>query len=120
VADAGGGGDAGAVAGSAASAALLLTAAAMLALRGAGMLLAGTLRPDHPLIRWATAVSQAVLAAFVTLAVIAPSGALASLPLPARLLALAAGLAAHAAFGGRMLVSLAAGLAVLLGARALL
>lgn len=104
----------------AATAPLLLTAAAMLALRGAGMLLAGTLRPDHPFIQWAAAVSQAVLAAFVTLAVIAPAGALATLPLAARLAALAAGLAAHAATGGRMLPSLGAGLAALLLVRALL
>lgn len=99
--------------------ALVLTAAAMLALRGAGMLLAGTLRPDHPFIRWASAVSQAVLAAFVALAVIAPAGALAGLPLAARLAGLAAGLAAHAASGGRMLPSLGAGLAALLLVRAL-
>ena len=103
-----------------ATAALLLAAAAMLALRGGGMLLAGTLRPDHPFIRWATAVSQAVLAAFVALAVIAPTGALAGLPLPARLAALGAGLAVHAASGGRMLPSLGAGLAALLLARAAL
>ena len=106
--------------GDAATVALLLAAAAMLALRGAGMLLAGTLRPDHPFIQWAASVSQAVLAAFVTLAVIAPSGALASLPFPARLAGLAAGVAAHAASGGRMLPSLGAGLAALLAARALL
>ena len=104
----------------AAGAALLLAAAAMLALRGAGMLLAGTMRPDHPFIQWAAAVSQAVLAAFVVLAVIAPAGALASLPLAARLAALAAGLAAHAASGGRMLPSLGAGLAALVLVRALL
>jgi Branched-chain amino acid transport protein (AzlD) len=114
VADAAGSG------GAAATVALLLAAAAMLALRGAGMLLAGTLRPDHPFIRWAASVSQAVLAAFVTLAVIAPTGALATLPLPARLLALGAALAAHTASGGRVLPSLGAGLAVLLAARALL
>jgi hypothetical protein len=106
--------------GGAATAALLLAAVAMLALRGAGMLLAGTLRPDHPFIRWASAVSQAVLAAFVVLAVIAPAGALAGLPLPARLAALAAGLAVHAASGGRMLPSLSAGLLALLLVRALL
>ena len=92
----------------------------MLALRGAGMLLAGTLRPDHPFIQWAAAVSQAVLAAFVALAVIAPAGALATLPVAARLAALAAGLVVHTAFGGRMLPSLGAGLATLVLARALL
>lgn len=102
------------------TAALLLAAAAMAALRGGGMLLAGTLRPDHPFIRWATAVSQAVLAAFVALAVVAPTGALSGLPLPARLAALGAGLAVHAASGGRMLPSLGAGLAALLLVRAAL
>ena len=56
------------------------------------MLLAGALRPDHPFIRWAAAVSQAVLAAFVVLAVVAPAGGLAGVPLPARLAGLAAGL----------------------------
>ncbi len=106
--------------GGAATAPLLLAAAAMLALRGAGMLLAGALRPDHPFIRWASAVSQAVLAAFVVLAVVAPAGALATLPLPARLAGLAAGLAVHAATGGRMLPSLGAGLLALALARALL
>src|SRR5215213_1387002 len=106
--------------GGAATAALLLAAAAMLALRGAGMLLAGAMRPDHPFIRWAAAVSQAVLAAFVVLAVVSPAGALAGVPWPARLAGLAAGLAAHAATGGRMLPSLGAGLGALLLVRALL
>ena len=106
--------------GAAATAALLLAAAAMLALRGGGMLLAGTLRPDHPFIRWAAAVSQAVLAAFVGLAVIAPTGALAGVPLPARLAALASGLLVHAATGGRVLPSLSAGLAALAAVRAAL
>ena len=105
-------------AGGAATVALLLAAAAMLALRGAGMLLAGAMRPDHPFIRWATAVSQALLAAFVVLAVIAPSGSLAGLPLAARLAGLAGGLAAYAVSGGRMLPSLGAGLAVLVVVRA--
>jgi branched-subunit amino acid transport protein len=114
VAEPGGGG------GGSATAALLLAAAAMLALRGGGMLLAGTMRPDHPFIRWAAAVSQAVLAAFVVLAVIAPAGGLAAVPLPARLAGLAAGLAVHAASGGRMLPSLGAGLAALLLVRAAL
>jgi hypothetical protein len=105
-------------AGGGATVALLLAAAAMLVLRGAGMLLAGAMRPDHPFIRWATAVSQALLAAFVALAVIAPAGTLAGLPLAARLAGLAAGLVAYAVSGGRMLPSLGAGLAALLLVRA--
>jgi len=64
---------------------LLAVALASQGLRLAGMLLAGTLRPDHPFIRWAAAVAQATLAAFVVLAVVAPSGAVALLPWPARL-----------------------------------
>jgi len=104
----------------AAGTALLLAAAAMVGLRGGGMLLAGTLRPDHPFIRWAAAVSQAVLAAFVVLAVIAPAGGLAGVPLPARLAALGTGLLVHTRSGGRLLPSLGAGLAALLLARAVL
>ena len=65
---------------------LLLAAAAMLLLRGLGLLVAGALRPDHPLIAWAAAVSQATLAAFVALAVVAPSGAVAGIPLAAGVL----------------------------------
>lgn len=64
---------------------LLVVALASQGLRVAGMLLAGSLRPDHPFIRWAAAVAQATLAAFVVLAVVAPSGAVATLPGPARL-----------------------------------
>lgn len=68
--------------------ALLLSAAAMLALRAVGLLLAGALRPEHPLVAWAAAVSQATLAAFVALAVAAPGSAAASVPMAARLAAL--------------------------------
>ena len=53
-------------------------------------------------------------------AVIAPTGSLAALPLAARLAGLAAGVAVHAAAGGRMLPALGAGLAVLLLVRAAL
>jgi hypothetical protein len=63
--------------------ALALSALAMLALRAAGLLVAGALRPDHPLVAWAAAVSQATLAAFVALAVAAPGGAAAAVPWPA-------------------------------------
>jgi hypothetical protein len=54
------------------------------------------------------------------LAVIAPAGAVAAVPLPARLAGLAAGLGVHAATGGRALPSLGSGLAALLLARAAL
>ena len=63
----------------AADLALGLTALAMLALRAAGLAVAGALRADHPFVAWATAVSQATLAAFVVLAVVAPpAGAMAA------------------------------------------
>lgn len=100
--------------------ALLLTAGAMLVLRAGGLLVAGALRPDHPLVQWATAVSQATLAAFVALAVVAPGGALAAVPLPARLAGLVAGLLGAWLFGGRLLPSLVLGLAVLVAVRAVL
>jgi len=100
--------------------ALLLTALAMLALRAAGLLVAGALRPEHPFILWASAVSQAVLAGFVALAIAVPGGIAATVPLPARLAGLAAGLLAFAALRGRLLPALGAGLAALLGVRAVL
>ncbi len=100
--------------------ALLLTAGAMLALRAAGLAVAGALRPDHPFIAWAAAVSQAVLAAFVVLAVVAPTGVLAEVPLAARVAGLAAGLVAYAVLRGRLLPSLLCGLAALAATRALL
>lgn len=100
--------------------ALLLTAGAMLALRAAGLAVAGALRPDHPFIAWAAAVSQAVLAAFVVLAVVAPTGVLAEVPLAARVAGLVAGLAGYAVLRGRLLPALLCGLAALAATRALL
>lgn len=99
--------------------ALALTALACFTLRALGVLLAGSLRPDHPVIAWATAVSQATLAAFVTLAVAAPSGALASVPFAARLAGLTVGLVAYLKGGRRLLPALLAGLAALMLVRAL-
>jgi hypothetical protein len=64
----------------AADIALALTALACLLLRSAGVWLAGGLGADHPVIAWATAIAQATLSAFVMLAIIAPSGALADVP----------------------------------------
>ncbi len=99
--------------------ALVLTAAAMLLLRAAGLGVAGRLRPDHPFIAWAAAVSQATLAAFVVLAVLAPGGAMALVPAPARGAGLAAALLAFALLRARLLPSLGAGLLALMLVRAL-
>ena len=97
--------------------ALALTALAMLGLRLAGLAVAGALRPDHPFIAWAAAVSGATLAAFVVLAVAAPGGVLATVPLPARLAGLAGGLAGYALLRGRLLPALLCGLAALAAVR---
>ncbi|WP_372616758.1 hypothetical protein [Falsiroseomonas sp.] len=94
--------------------ALGLTVLAMLGLRGTGMLLGGALRPDHPFIAWAAAVSLATLAAFVVLAIATPGGLLATVPWPARLAGVAAGVLGWRLFGARMLPTLLAGLAGLL------
>jgi hypothetical protein len=99
--------------------ALLLTAGACLGLRLAGVWLAGGLTADHPAIAWATAVAQATLAAFVTLAILAPAGALAEVPLAARLAGLGVGVAACLAMQKRMLPALIAGLVAMLLVRAL-
>ncbi len=98
--------------------ALGLTALAMLGLRAAGLAVAGALRPDHPFIAWAAAVSQATLASFVVLAVVAPGGVLATVPGPARVAGLVVGLGAYAALRGRLLVALVAGLGALVVVRA--
>ncbi len=100
-----------------ADAALALTVGIGLALRGVGLLLGGALRPDHPAIAWASAVSVATLAAFVTLAIAAPAGLLATVPWPARLAGLAAGGLAYGGLGRRLLPAMAAGVAGLLLAR---
>ncbi|MBU8537009.1 hypothetical protein [Falsiroseomonas tokyonensis] len=102
-----------------ADAALAFTIGIGLALRGCGLLLGGALRPDHPAIAWASAVSVATLAAFVTLAIAAPAGLLATVPLAARLAGLAAGFLAFRLLPGRLLPAMGAGLAALLLARAL-
>ena len=97
--------------------ALALTVLAGLGLRGAGLLLGGAMRPDHPVIAWASAVSVATLSAFVVLAIVAPVGLLATVPWPARLAGVAAGAIGWRLAGGRLLPALLAGLAGLLLAR---
>ena len=96
--------------------ALALTAAAMIALRGAGLLLGGMLRADHPAIAWAAAVSLATLAAFVVMALVAPTGLLATVPGPARLAGVLAGALAWRLSRGAMLPALGAGVLGLLAA----
>ena len=100
--------------------ALVLTALACLALRLAGVVLAGGFAADHPLIAWATAVAQATLAAFVALAIVAPSGALADVSLAARLAGLGVGVAVCLGYGRRLLPALVAGIATMLAVRATL
>jgi hypothetical protein len=94
--------------------ALALTVAAMLTLRGAGLLLGGVLRPDHPAIAWAAAVSVATLAAFVVLAIAAPTGLLATVPWPARLAGVLGGALGWRLFRGALLPALLMGLAGLM------
>jgi hypothetical protein len=100
--------------------ALLLTVLAMLGLRGAGLLLGGVLRPDHPVIAWAAAVSMATLSAFVVLAVAVPSGLLATVPWPARLAGVAVGALAWRLARGGLLVPLLAGVGAVLAVSVLI
>ena len=100
--------------------ALLLTALVCLALRLAGVWLAGGMSVEHPAIAWATAVAQATLAAFVALAIVAPAGALAEVPLAARLAGLGVGVAVCLGFRRRLLPSLLAGLVAMLLIRTML
>lgn len=100
--------------------ALLAVALACQGLRALGLLLAGPLRPDHRFIRWAASVAQATLAAFVVLAVAAPTGALAAVPWPARLAGAGVAVAMALWAGDRIVASLLAGLAATLAAWSLL
>jgi hypothetical protein len=97
--------------------ALALTIGVGLLLRGVGLWLGGALRPDHPLIAWASAVSVATLACFVTLAIAAPAGLLATVPPGARLAGLAGGALGWRVSRGRLLPAMLGGLAALLLAR---
>lgn len=91
--------------------ALLAVALAGQGLRALGLVLAGPLRPDHPFIRWAASVAQATLAAFVVLAVVAPTGALAGVPGLARLVGAAVALGVLVLPGAdRLLLALLSGL----------
>lgn len=90
--------------------ALLLLILACLVLRAAGLLVAGRLRPDHPFVRWAASVALATLAAFIAAAVVAPTGMLASIPFPARILGLVVAIGWMLRRGG-LLGPLVAGLA---------
>lgn len=90
--------------------ALILLILACALLRAAGLLVAGRLRPDHPFVRWAASVALATLAAFIAVAIVAPSGMLASIPFAARLLGLAVAVGWMLWRGG-MLAPLLAGLA---------
>ena len=95
--------------------ALVLTIAIGVALRAAGLILGGVLRVDHPAIAWASAVSVAILACFVALALVAPTGLLAGVPWPARLAGVVAGGVACCLLG--LLPAMLAGLGALLLAR---
>jgi len=97
-------------------ASLLTAALAMLLLRAAGLALAWRLPPSHPAIAWATAVSEAALAAWVVLALVSPG----SWPVLARLIGVAAGLAASLASGRLLLPGMAAGLGALWAADTIL
>jgi hypothetical protein len=88
---------------------LLIVAGGGLALRIGGLVLARGLTAQHPVIAWATAVSQATLAAFVLFAFLAPSGPLAAVPVSARLAGVALGLLVMWLAKGRLLPGLAAG-----------
>jgi hypothetical protein len=88
---------------------LLLLAGGGLALRLSGLMLARGFSAQHPLIAWATAVSQATLAAFVLFAFLAPAGPLAAVPLFARVAGVGLGLLVLWLAKGRLLPALAAG-----------
>lgn len=93
--------------------ALLLLVLACAGMRGAGLLVAGRLGADHPFVQWAASVALATLAAFVILAVVAPTGSLTLIPWPARVAGFCAAMGVLAWRGG-LLAPLMAGLAATL------
>ncbi len=90
---------------------LLWLIAGCAALRALGLALAGRMGAEHPLIRWAAAVAMATLAAFVAQALLVPGGALALLPLQARLGGMAAA-GAMLCWRGGLLLPVLAGVAM--------
>ncbi len=70
---------------------------------------------DAEILVWVRAVASALLAAVVAKIVLAPGGALAGVPLPGRLLALAVGFAAYRLARRSLIAGMAAGQAVLMG-----
>jgi hypothetical protein len=90
---------------------LLVAVLAMVLLRGTGLAVAWRLRPGHPLIGWAAAVSEAALAAWVVLAVILPG----VWPVAARASGLAVAMAVFLLARQRLLPAMAAGLAATWG-----
>ncbi|WP_191083828.1 hypothetical protein [Roseococcus microcysteis] len=93
--------------------ALALLVAACAAMRGAGLFVAGRLGADHPFVRWAASVAMATLAAFVTLAVVAPTGSLTLIPWQGRVAGFCAAMGVLAWRGG-LFAPLMAGLAATL------
>ncbi len=73
------------------------------------------LADDSEILFWVRAVASALLAAVVAKLVLSPGGALAGVPLPGRLAAIAAGLAGYRLARRSVLVGLAAGQATLVG-----
>lgn len=63
--------------------------------RVAGIIVASHIRPDSDLARWFTAVTYAVLAGLIARMMVLQDGALATIPVPDKLAALAIGLTAY-------------------------
>ena len=72
--------------------------------------------PRSEILEWVRAVSNALLAAVVANIIVAPSGALASVPLAARIGAMVLAMAAYLAFRRSVLAGVCAGTAMVIGA----
>jgi Branched-chain amino acid transport protein (AzlD) len=83
--------------------------------RQAGVVLAGDLTEDSPVLVWVRGVATALVAAVIAKLILYPSGALAGTPAALRLAAAALGFAAFKLSGERVAVGVVTAEAVLIG-----
>jgi branched-subunit amino acid transport protein len=84
--------------------------------RGLGVLLSGRISANGEFFAWAGCVAYAMIAGLTTRILLMPSGTLADTPLWARLLGCAVALAVYFSWRRNLLVGIAVGFGVLIGA----
>ncbi|MEZ5924538.1 MAG: AzlD domain-containing protein [Hyphomicrobiaceae bacterium] len=88
--------------------------------RWAGLVLSRNLDVEGEVFKLARAISTAIVAALVARLVVLPTGALADIDIWVRIAAFLGGIAAYLVSGGRLLLGVATGVALLLSGASLL